>query len=93
MPGKYQNKISEFLKADNETVVGHLAIGVTNHQLLMQQRTSWNHQVTFLKEAFRGSLHYTDILSSLLNIQKRRPFSFFRTILIDFPINKLTVYN
>ena len=53
MPGKYQNKISEFLKADNETVVGHLAIGVTNHQLLMQQRTSWNHQVTFLKEAFQ----------------------------------------
>ena len=53
MPGKYQNNISEFLKADNETVVGHLAIGVTNHQLLMQQRTSWNHQVTFLKEAFQ----------------------------------------
>lgn len=53
MPGKYQNNISDFLKADNETVVGHLAIGVTNHQLLMQQRTSWNHQVTFLKEALQ----------------------------------------
>lgn len=53
MPGKYQNKILEFLKEYNETVIGHLAIGVTNHQLLMQQRTSWNHQITFLKEAFQ----------------------------------------
>jgi hypothetical protein len=53
VPGKYQNNISDFLKADNETVVGNLAIGVTNHQLLMQQRTSWNHQVTYLKEAFQ----------------------------------------
>lgn len=52
MPGKYQNSISEFIKSDNETVVGHLSIGVTNHQLLKQQRISWNHQVTFLKEAF-----------------------------------------
>ena len=34
-------------------MIGHLAIGVTNHQLLMQQRTSWNHQVTFLKETLQ----------------------------------------
>lgn len=54
MPGKYQNNIIDFLKTNNETVIGHLAIGVTNHQLLMQQRTSWNHQVTFLKEAFQN---------------------------------------
>jgi Uncharacterized conserved protein (DUF2075) len=53
VPGKYQNKISDFLISENETVIGHLAIGVTNHQLLMQQRTSWNHQVIFLKEALR----------------------------------------
>lgn len=53
MPEKYQNSISEFLSTDNETVIGHLAIGVTNHQLLIQQRTSWNHQVTFLKDAFK----------------------------------------
>lgn len=51
MPGKYINDISNFLKADNETVIGHLAMGVTNHQLLMQQRTSWNHQISYLKEA------------------------------------------
>lgn len=54
MPGKYQNKILEFLKEYNETVIGHLAIGVKNHQLLMQQRTSWNHQVTFLKWCHGG---------------------------------------
>ena len=50
MPGKYQNTTADFLKAENETVIGHLAMGVTNHQLLMQQRTSWNHQITFLKQ-------------------------------------------
>jgi len=53
VPGKYQNNISDFLITENETVIGHLAIGVTNHQLLMQQRTSWNHQVTFLKAALQ----------------------------------------
>ncbi len=53
MPGKYQNNIGNFLRAENETVIGHLAIGVTNHQLLMQQRKSWNHQITFLKENFQ----------------------------------------
>lgn len=50
MPGKYQNTIEDFLQTDNRTVIGHLAIGVTNHQLLMQQRTSWNNQIIFLKE-------------------------------------------
>lgn len=54
MPGKYINSISSFLKAENETVLGHLAIGVTNHQLLMQQRTSWNHQITFLKDSLKN---------------------------------------
>ncbi len=34
-------------------MIGHLAIGVTNQTLLMQQRTSWKHQITFLKEAFQ----------------------------------------
>lgn len=53
MPGKYQNKISEFLKADNATVVGHLAIGVRNQQLLLTARDSWSHQVTFLQEALQ----------------------------------------
>lgn len=53
MPGKYQNKISEFLKADNATVVGHLAIGVRNQQLLLTARDSWSNQVTFLQEALQ----------------------------------------
>jgi hypothetical protein len=52
VPGKYLDYASTFLKTDNETVLGHLAIGVTNHQLLKQQRTSWNNQITYLKEAF-----------------------------------------
>ena len=52
MPGKYQNRIADFLRTENETVIGHLAIGVTNHQLLIQQRISWDHQITFLKETF-----------------------------------------
>jgi hypothetical protein len=49
VPGKYLNTISEFLQDSNETVLGHLAIGITNQQLLKQQRTSWNNQITFLK--------------------------------------------
>jgi hypothetical protein len=53
MPGKYQNKIDDFLKTDNKTVIGDLALNVTNHQLLMQQRTSWNNQVTYLKKALQ----------------------------------------
>jgi hypothetical protein len=53
VPGKYQNKISKFLKEYNETVIGHLALGVTNHQLLKQQRISWNHQITFLRETLQ----------------------------------------
>lgn len=53
MPGKYQKNLGDFLSADNQTVIGHLAIGVTNHQLLMQQRTSWSHQVIYLKENFQ----------------------------------------
>ena len=53
MPGKYISDVESFLATENETVIGHLAIGVTNHQLLMQQRTSWNHQITFLKENLR----------------------------------------
>lgn len=53
MPGKYQNNIQNFLSTENETVIGHLAIGVTNHQLLVQQRISWNHQITYLKENFQ----------------------------------------
>lgn len=53
MPGKFQSNISEFLQSSNETVIGYLALGVTNHQLLIQQRTSWSHQITFLKEAFK----------------------------------------
>lgn len=54
MPGKYINSISGFLNTENETVLGHLALGVTNHQLLMQQRTSWNHQITFLKDSLKN---------------------------------------
>lgn len=53
MPGKYRNKISRFLGEAKETVLGFLAIGVTNHQLLLQQRTSWNHQIVFLKSALQ----------------------------------------
>lgn len=53
MPGKYENNIEKFLLTGNETVIGHLALGVTNHQLLMQQRTSWNNQITYLKENFK----------------------------------------
>jgi hypothetical protein len=53
MPGKYRNSIHKFLKDDNETIIGHLAIGITNHQLLLQQRISWNHQISYLKEALQ----------------------------------------
>ncbi|MGY6521452.1 MAG: DUF2075 domain-containing protein [Mongoliitalea sp.] len=53
MPGKYINSIHGFLNSENETVLGHLAIGVTNHQLLMQQRTSWDHQINFLKDSLK----------------------------------------
>lgn len=54
MPGKYHNKISKFLDDAKETVLGHLAIGVTNHQLLFQQRTSWDHQIAFLQLALQN---------------------------------------
>lgn len=54
MPGKYINNISSFLNSENETVLGYLAMGVTNHQLLMQQRTSWNNQITFLKDSLKS---------------------------------------
>jgi hypothetical protein len=54
MPGKYKNNISDFINEDNETVIGHLAIGVTNYQLIIQQRTSWEHQVKYLKVAFQN---------------------------------------
>lgn len=54
MPGKYQSNIESFLFTDNETVIGHLSLGLTNHQLLMQQRTSWNHQITYIKECFKN---------------------------------------
>ena len=53
MPGKYISDIKGFLTTENETVIGHLAMGVTNHQLLIQQRTSWNHQIAYLKENFQ----------------------------------------
>ncbi len=50
MPGKYQNDFKGFLQDDNDKVNGKLSTGVTNHQLLKQQRDSWNHQITFLKD-------------------------------------------
>jgi len=53
VPGLYLNNISEFLKADNETIIGHLAIGVKNQELRKTQRISWSHQVAFLKSAFQ----------------------------------------
>ncbi len=49
MSGKYRSKVGNFLTADNKTIIGHLALGATNQQLLMPQRRSWNHQITFLK--------------------------------------------
>ena len=54
MPGKYKKTIRDFLNEQNETVVGTLALGVTNFELLVQQRTSWDHQITFLKSAFQN---------------------------------------
>lgn len=54
MPGKYKNTISSFLNDSRESVLGFLAIGVTNHQLLIQQRTSWDHQIVFLKSALKN---------------------------------------
>jgi hypothetical protein len=57
VPGKYYNNISEFLSDAKETVLGYLAIGVTNHQLLLQQRTSWDHQIAFLKSALGNLPH------------------------------------
>jgi hypothetical protein len=53
MPGKYQKSVSAFLNTDNETVIGHLAVNIQNHQLLLQQRTSWDHQITYLKETLQ----------------------------------------
>lgn len=54
MPGKYKNTIKGFLNDQNHTVVGALALGVSNHELLKQQRTSWEHQINFLKRAFQN---------------------------------------
>lgn len=50
MPGKYISNFKDFLSADVETIVGYLALGVTNHELLIQQRTSWKNQINFLKK-------------------------------------------
>jgi hypothetical protein len=38
------------LKTDSNSIIGSLAIGVTNHQLLKQQRTSWSNQLIYLKD-------------------------------------------
>lgn len=54
MPGKYKKTIKDFLNDQNETVIGTLALGVTNFELLIQQRTSWDHQITFLKRVFQN---------------------------------------
>jgi Uncharacterized conserved protein (DUF2075) len=54
MPGKYVNLIGDFLQEKNETVLGYLALGVTNHQLLLQQRISWNNEITFLKNNLKS---------------------------------------
>lgn len=49
MPGKYVSTIENFLRSDNLSVLGHLALGVTNHQILREQRVSWSHQIELLK--------------------------------------------
>lgn len=54
MPGKYKNRISDFLNESKETVLGFLSLGVTNHQLLLQQRKSWDHQIVFLKSVLQN---------------------------------------
>lgn len=54
MPGKYLNTISGFLKDSKERIIGYLALGVTNHQLLSQQRISWDHQIIFLQKIFNS---------------------------------------
>lgn len=52
MPGKYKSSLDVFLQTENETILGFLAIGVSNHQLLRAQRVSWYNQITYLKENF-----------------------------------------
>ncbi|WP_288372571.1 DNA/RNA helicase domain-containing protein [uncultured Algoriphagus sp.] len=54
MPGKYINRISDFLNQSKETVLGFLSLGVTNHQLLFQQRKSWDHQIILLKSVLQN---------------------------------------
>lgn len=54
MPGKYKNTVFDFLKDPIELVLGYLAIGVTNHQLLKQARDSWYNQINFLKISFKS---------------------------------------
>jgi hypothetical protein len=49
MPGKYKNDFKCFLQDDTNKINGKLSTGVTNHQLLKQQRDSWNNQIIYLK--------------------------------------------
>lgn len=53
MPGKYRNTVTGFLSETKETIIGHLALGVKNHQLLFQQRSSWSNQITALKSSLK----------------------------------------
>lgn len=52
MRGKFVKNISDFLLSENETILGHLALRVTNHQLLKEQRISWSNQISYLKTTF-----------------------------------------
>ena len=54
MPGKYIINIKEFLNTENETIIGHLSLGINNHKLLKQQRTSWNNQISHMKDIFKN---------------------------------------
>ena len=49
MPGKYLNSVGELKSIKKETIIGHLSLGVTNHQLLSQQRMSWANQIDYLQ--------------------------------------------
>ena len=54
MPGKYINSIKEIKPIQKETIIGHLSLGVTNHQLLSQQRVSWANQIDYLQSHFEN---------------------------------------
>ncbi len=50
MPAKYINTVKNLKSVERESILGHLSIGVKNHQLLEQQRSSWYNQIRYLND-------------------------------------------